>query len=357
IYGLQLLATPETTKFLLASLKDKSQGVRNSAAAGLKRVAAHLEPSQCIAIMNGIDRNTKISVLQASSAFDLALRRKLLRLGLKDKDVFVRETALFGNCQRGKESVLTAEDLASSLNSDKPNIRRAAAMAAGVLKDKDASATILKKLAVDKDFGVRLKVAMGLKNCSPKEAVTIAKMLLKDTGFAIRVSAIRSLGEIQAPEAIALVVDFAKDKHITVRYAAVHSLARQNAKELSEYLAAVYNEADYNEKMRLIPYLGRLPADEANKLLTKAIKSTHISYRSSVAHNLKGYPKDIAFACASLLIEDKSSKIRLPVAGFLAKHKDDKKVWRMLKKLETDSHTQISWIAKEAMKSRQSSQP
>jgi len=189
--------------------------------------------------------------------------------------------------------VLGMPPLISALKDEDGDVREAAVMALGELKDPRAVEPLIS--ALEDEYGnVRLKAAKVLEKINPKWRETeeakrkVPEFIsgLKDEDGSVRWNAAAALGELKDPRAVEPLISALKDEYSMVRLKAVMALGELKDPRAVEPFISALKDEDGGVRSAAARALGELKDPRAVEPLISALEDEYGNVRSTAAASL-----------------------------------------------------------------------
>lgn len=216
------------------------------------------------------------------------------------------------------------EPLVSSLKDIDPNIRKAAAVALGQIKDPRAVELLLNTFK-DKDNGVRYVASLVIGKMNDPSAVEPLISSLKVNDPNIRKSAVNALGRLKDPRAVEPLLTALMDKNYDVHKDAHAALFSINS-----------NWTKTEETKRKIP------------IFVSSLKDKNLNLRKAAASTLFYIDDPSTIEPLKIALKDKDADVRTSAAGALGRIKAKSAVGPLIIALK-DKNMHVRWIAANAL--------
>ncbi|MCE9556221.1 MAG: HEAT repeat domain-containing protein, partial [Planctomycetes bacterium] len=351
VVGLAGSSDIKASNSLLTALADTEPRVRRAAMLAFKSGRLPPEKEPCIDIMNGSSVLGKTALLEIGVKFDPALQTAIVALGVRDKDVAVRETALKINWWLNGRAEYVLEDV-NAAAADKESRIRAAAAAALLTMEWQKPPEALMKLTEDKDFIVRANLAATLRTVKDRDVESIVEKLRHDPAIIVRLALVRSLAQAGIGNADEILVEATGDKDEGIRVAALMSLARKKSPQLQKVFPKVYAGLSASSKSDILHLVGVFPTTQSSIVLDEMVSAKEIGPRLSVLRALGKLSKDLQDRYVERLSSDADAGVRQGLIHMVAARGNDPKAAAILKRMAGDQNKAVALAAKTAIESK-----
>jgi HEAT repeat protein len=272
---------PTATPLVLRRLSDPNLLVRTAAcrAAGeLRTTAAVPALLQCFSNGEGEDRDAAMDALSRMPADALEPLREHLETGDPQRKVGALEAVRASRCERFVDEVVAL------LNAGVPEVRLAAARAAGVLKGVDHTRHLMPLLR-DEDSAVRAEALEALADRRhPGLVEQLVRMLGNDDP--VRYHAIRALGKLAAPEGAEPLAELFRAAEPHERIEILSALTRIAPQWITTFLQERFEEDGPETRRLAAECLVRLAVPNDLPLVLRLAQDPDWSVRSYAAWGL-----------------------------------------------------------------------
>jgi len=239
---------------LIAALRDQSMRVRRCAVEALAQIKDKHAVEPLIGALKNDDSKVRKAAIEALGIIQDKRALVPLIAALKDQDKHVCVDAhralekIDSNWRESEAAEQAVPAFITALKDDDKNMRKVAAEALGMIRDKRAVEPLISALK-DDDKNVRKAAAEALGMIRDKRAVESLIGALKDQNEVVRWHALHALAEIKDKQTLEPLIAALRDQHTSSRRVAVQALGKIKDKQALEPLIAVLKDQD--EDVRL----------------------------------------------------------------------------------------------------------
>jgi HEAT repeat protein len=229
---------------------------------------------------------------------------------------------------------------------------RLAAVEALASFSKEDALPLLRELAKERDSGdVRLTALKALASFSKEEDLPLLRELAKDQDSGVRLAAVEALASFSKEEALPLLRELASEQYWDVRAAALKALASFSKQEDLPLLRELAKDQYWNVGLTALKALASFSKEEEGlPLLRELVKDQDSGVRAAAVVALASFSKEEALPLLRELAKDPDSGVRLAAVKTLASFSKEYSL-PLLRELAKDQYWGVRAAALKALAS------